>query len=94
MLFNFGFKLYGVMGVSIVDMRVGRTYLSTYCASGVHAYSGQVTLEARTLLQGGGSGGDGGKQDNCEKNRVWASSRLSVGWQVPGFPNVGLITQK
>lgn len=56
MLFNFGFKVYDVMGVSIVDMRVGRTYLSTYCASGVHAYSGQVTLEARTLLQGDGSG--------------------------------------
>lgn len=44
----------------MVDMEGGRTYLSTYCASGVHAYSGPMALEARVLLQGGRSGGGGG----------------------------------
>lgn len=43
--------------VSVVDMEGGRTYLSTFCASGVHAYSGPMALEARVLLQGGRSGG-------------------------------------
>lgn len=52
-------------------MEGGRTYLSTYCASGVHAYSGPMALEARVLLQGGRSGGGGGrKQYYCKKNRV------------------------
>lgn len=59
----------------MVDMEGGRTYLSTYCASGVHAYSGPMALEARVLLQGGrsgggGDGGDGRKQYYCKKNRV------------------------
>lgn len=55
----------------MVDMEGGRTYLSTYCASVVHAYSGPMALEARVLLQGGRSGGGGGrKQYYCKKNRV------------------------
>lgn len=70
MIFIIGFKLYGVMESPIVDMGGRRTYLSTYCASGVHAYSGQVTLEARMLLQGGGSGEMAGNSATARKQSV------------------------
>lgn len=34
----------------------GRTYLSTYCASGVQAYSEQIDDSRRTSWESGGSG--------------------------------------
>lgn len=53
--------------VSVVAMEGGRTYLSTYCASGVHAYSGPMALEARVLPQGGRSRGMAGNSITARK---------------------------
>lgn len=60
--------------VSVVDMEGGRTYLSTFCASGVHAYSGPMALEARVLLQGGRSGGMAGNSITARKTECRRSA--------------------